>query len=98
MAKNSITVQTNINGDGYIFTGSSRQPTPVEISNYCHEKHIHVEGVFIAAVRITGGYIPPEDMRSLELIEFGEHCPVCAKKLDMYGDNCPYCGKPWTEE
>lgn len=96
MAKNIITVEYT--DTGYLFTGSSRQPTPIEISNHCHEKHIHIEGIFITAVRITGNYIPPEDVKTVELIEFGERCPVCSKELDLSGVTCPTCGKRWDSE
>ena len=96
MAKNVITVEPT--DTGYLFTGSLRQPTPIEISNHCHEKHIHTEGIFVTAVRITGNYIPPEDVKTVELIEFGEHCPVCSKKLDLSGVSCPTCGKRWDME
>lgn len=96
MAKNVITVEST--ETGYLFTGSLRQPTAVEISNFCHEKHLYIEGVFVVAVRITGSYVPPEDVKTVELIEFGDHCPVCGKELDLSGVCCPVCGKRWETE
>ena len=96
MARNTITALPT--DHGYLFEGSQRQPTIVEISNFCHENHIYIEGVYITAVRITGGYLPPEYVKTVELIEFGERCPVCAKELDLSGVSCPTCGKRWESE
>lgn len=96
MAKNIISVE--MTNTGYLFTGSLRQPTAVEISNYCHEKQLYIEGVYVTAVRITGSYIPPEDVKTVELIEYGDHCPVCAKELDISGVRCPVCGRRWDME
>lgn len=96
MAKNVITVEHTENG--YLFMGSLRQPTAVEISNYCHEKHLYIEGVYVTAVRITGSYIPAEDVKTVELIEYGDHCPVCGKEIDLSGVSCPVCGRHWDAE
>lgn len=84
MAKNTITIERTDNG--YLFTGSLRQPTAVEISNYCHEKRIYIEGVYVTAVRITDTYIPAEEVKTVELIEYGDHvlprCPHLLKFLE----------------
>jgi len=96
MAKNTITIERTDNG--YLFTGSLRQPTAVEISNYCHEKRIYIEGVYVTAVRITDTYIPAEEGKTVELIEYGDHCPVCGKEVDLSGESCPVCGRRWDME
>ena len=47
MAVNKITHSWNEDYTGLIFTGSQRQPTPVEVHNYCVAQHIPLEGVYI---------------------------------------------------
>lgn len=95
MAVNKITHEWNKDFTGLVFNGSRRQPTPVEVHNYCVEQHLQIEGVYIAAVRLGGGWTPPEDATSLELIEFGENCPVCGKAFAFDTDICPICRKRW---
>lgn len=80
MAVNKITHSWNEDYTGLIFTGSQRQPTPVEVHNYCVAQHIPLEGVYITAVRLGGEWTPPEDAKSIEIFEFGENCPVCGKR------------------
>lgn len=96
MAKNAITMERTDNG--YLFTGSIRQPTAVEISNYCYTHKIYIEGVYVSAVRITDFYIPPEEARTVELVKYEDHCPVCGKEVDLSGVSCPVCGRRWEAE
>jgi hypothetical protein len=95
MAVNKITHSWNEDYTGLIFTGSQRQPTLVEVRNYCVAQHIPLEGVYIAAVRLGGEWTPPEDAKSLEIFEFGENCPVCGKAFVLDTDICPICHKRW---
>ena len=95
MAVNKITHSWNNDYTGLIFTGSQRQPTLVEVRNYCVAQHIPLEGVYIAAVRLGGEWTPPEDAKSLEIFEFGENCPVCGKAFVLDTDICPICHKRW---
>ena len=44
MAINKISHSWNEDYTGLIFTGSQRQPTPVEVHNYCMAQHIPLEG------------------------------------------------------
>lgn len=98
MAVNKITHSWNENYTGLIFTGSQRQPTLVEVRNYCVAQHIPLEGVYISAVRLGGEWTPPEDAKSLEIFEFGENCPVCGKAFVLDTDICPICHKRWDKE
>ena len=95
MAVNKITHSWNEDYTGLIFTGSQRQPTPVEVHNYCVAQHISLEGVYVSAVRLGGEWTPPEDAKSLEIFEFGENCPVCGKAFVLDTDICPICHKRW---
>lgn len=95
MAVNKITHSWNEDYTGLIFTGSQRQPTPVEVHNYCVAQHIPLEGVYIAAIRLGGEWTPPEDAKSIEIFEFGENCPVCGKAFVLDTDICPICHKRW---
>lgn len=95
MAVNKITHSWNNDYTGLIFTGSQRQPTLVEVRNYCVAQHIPLEGVYITAVRLGGEWTPPEDAKSIEIFEFGENCPVCGKAFVLDTDICPICHKRW---
>lgn len=97
MAKNKITHYRTDKGT-LIFQGSLRQPTDVEINNYCAENHIWLEGVFVRAVKIGGGWCPPDDCKEVELIEFSEECPVCGKPFVLDLDICPICRKRWNDD
>ena len=97
MAKNKITHRWEDHGV-LVFTGSLRQPTAVEINNYCCENGVRLEGLYVAPVKISGGWIPPEDLREVRCYPFTEDCPVCGKALNMGLDVCPICGKPWAED
>ena len=89
MAVNKITHSWNEDYTGLIFTGSQRQPTLVEVCNYCVAQHISLEGVYVSAVRLGGEWTPPEDAKSLEIFEFGENCPICGKAFVLDTDICP---------
>lgn len=95
MAINKITHSWNEDCTGLIFTGSLRQPTPIEIHNYCLDKRLPFSGVYVIAARLGDDWIPPENAKSLELIEFGEKCPVCGKAFAFDTDICPICHKRW---
>lgn len=95
MAVNKITHSWNEDYTGLIFTGSQRQPTLVEVRNYCVAQHISLEGVYVSAVRLGGEWTPPEDAKSLEIFEFGENCPICGKAFVLDTDICPICHKRW---
>ena len=95
---NKITHEWNVHGDGLIFRGSQRQPTLVEIHNYAVEQQLNMEGVYVVAARLGGEWWPPEDHLSIELIEYGENCPVCGKAFRMDTDYCPICHKRWNDE
>ena len=62
MAKNKITHRWEDHGV-LVFEGTLRQPTAVEINNYCAENGVRLEGLYVASVKISGGWIPPEDLR-----------------------------------
>lgn len=82
--------------NGFVVTGSLRQPTIVEAINFLVEKSCNFEGSFVIGVQITGEYIPPEDVRSIRLYEFSsEFCPVCGKPHDLFSEKCPICYKRW---
>ncbi len=98
MARNKITVEWNADGTGLVFTGSHRQPTLAEIHNYCIDNHLPYEGVYVVVARLGGEWWPEEDYRSVELIEFGESCPVCGKPFPFDTDICPVCLRKWNEE
>lgn len=95
MAANKISYEWNERGDGYIFTGSQRQPTLVEIHNFLLENHISLEGVYVVCARLGGSWWAPEECTSVELLEFNETCPVCGKPFKMDADICPICHKEW---
>ncbi|MEG0999210.1 MAG: hypothetical protein RSF13_09300 [Clostridiales bacterium] len=94
MPKNKITHERIDNG--YLqFKGTLRQPTMVEIENYVNEKRLSLEGLYVSAVNITGGYTHPEDCKTLTIIQYVEECPVCGNEHDLFFDHCPVCRKKW---
>lgn len=95
---NKISYEWNNQGNGFIFTGSQRQPTMIEIHNFLLTNHIFLEGVYVACVRLGGDWLPPEECTSVELIEFAEQCPVCGKSFELDTDICPICHKKWNED
>ena len=95
-SKNKITHEGTKNG--VVFTGSLRQPTPVEISNYCHENNINICGVYLTHVRIGDEWIDPSEARSVELVEYGETCPVCGHEFDFTQSYCPLCHRGWNDD
>lgn len=97
MARNKITHRWEDHGI-LVFEGSLRQPTAVEINNYCAENGVRLEGLYVASVKISGGWIPPEDLREVRCYPYTETCPVCGHEFDFTLDECPLCGKPWNED
>lgn len=89
MAVNKITHSWNEDYTGLIFTGSQRQPTLVEVRNYCVAQHISLEGVYVSAVRLGGEWTPPEDAKSLEIFEFGETAPSAERPLYLTPTSAP---------
>ena len=108
MARNKITFEKEWEDNRWIysFTGSQRQPTLNEISNFIVENRLYdeIDDYFgIAAVKIKEEeYVPPEDALTVTLYGYdgGQNdgsCPVCGHERDMSGDRCPVCEKPWAE-
>ena len=94
MAKNKIRHEWNEDGTAIIFTGSQRQPTLVEIKNYAADLarttgQFISEGVYAAACVVGGDWAPPEDHRSVMLVQFDENCPICGKPFVLDTDFCP---------
>lgn len=103
MAKNKITHEWNEDGTAIIFTGSQRQPTLVEIHNYATDAIRKgtlpvLEGLYVTTCKFGGDWTPPEDARSVMLVEFGEDCPICGKPFVLDTDFCPICHKKWYED
>ena len=103
MAKNKITHEWNEDGTAIIFTGSQRQPTLVEIKNYAADLarttgQFISEGVYAAACVVGGDWAPPEDHRSVMLVQFDENCPICGKPFVLDTYFCPVCHKKWYED
>lgn len=93
---NKITHSWTEDCTGLVFTGSVRQPTLVEIHNYMQEKRLPVEGVFVVCARLGDEWLAPENNRSVTLVEFDDHCPVCGKPYDFSTDECPLCHRGWN--
>lgn len=94
--KNEITCEGT--AKGLLFKGSLRQPTLVEIANYCHENGLNVNGLYLTQVRIGGEWVPPEEVRGVHLIEYGEECPVCGHEFDFSKEWCPICHRRWQDD
>lgn len=103
MTKNKITFAGDRDSEGravYYFTGSSRQPTLLEISNYIWEKGLAstMEGVIgiTAAELQPEEYAPPEENLTVRLWGYDvERCCLCGQERDLSKDVCPVCQKPW---
>ena len=89
MAVNKITHSWNEDYTGLIFTGSQRQPTLVEVRNYCVAQHISLEGVYIAAVRLGGEWTPPEDAKSIENLSLAKIAPSAERPLYLTLTSAP---------
>lgn len=99
MSSNEITYTADSIGDSirYIFTGSQRQPTLLEVNNYCVRNRLEI-GFCVVLVRDPEEWVPPEDAKSVELLNINcneDKCPICGRERDLWKDNCPTCGTPW---
>ena len=81
MAVNKITHSWNEGYTGLIFTGSQRQPTLVEVRNYCVAQHIPLEGVYIAAVRLGGEWHRRRMQRALKSLSLAKTAPSAERPL-----------------
>lgn len=110
MARNAITFTREYDEDTrhmtYRFTGSQRQPTLIEVSNYIFEHRLgdEIDDPFgVAHLPLhPDEYAPPDECNTLVLVGYNGgrgdgSCPICGHEHDMGGDKCPICHKRWDE-
>ena len=114
MARNKITFERTWDDVGratYIFTGSQRQPTLVEIQDWI-EAHNPMEigdPFMVCAIKcqdLSGGYQSGygegEESKTVELWGYSGgrndgSCPICGHERDLSESKCPVCDRPWEE-